>query len=138
MRIEDGVIRTDAEHFTLNSFAEATGVYRQTVRYWILQGKIDLNKTPYDVILDFWNMRTECTECGRRTTPGIGIERWCPHCGQARLKIGITYYVDHAKENNSEDGVTRNTAFETSSKAMCRARYKDDRIVYIQSRRSGC
>ena len=128
MRIEDGMVKVEYEKFTRNTFAKATGVSKATVAFWEIQGKLDLSKPPYQVILDFWNMKTECAACGKRTNPGIGIERWCPHCGEARLKIGITYYTDQNHGHDSNDGVTPDTAFETSSKAMCRARDKHDRI----------
>lgn len=131
LMIQEGKVCRFEDRFTEARFAEAVGVSRATVNYWVHKGKINLDQKPYEVILQFWRMRTECTRCGKRTQPGIGIERWCPHCGEPRLKIGITYYVDRAAGDDGADGVTSSSAFETSSKAMCRARERKDRIRYL-------
>jgi len=139
LQIRNNQVVRSWERFTINTFAEAVGVCRQTVYQWVCRGKLNLDQLPYDVITDFWNMRTECTECGKRSMRGkyfgggVGIQRYCQHCGQPRLKIGITYYVDQYIGNDSNDGVTAQTAFATSSKAMCRARSERDSIVYLKA-----
>lgn len=135
LRIRNNQVVRSLDRFTSATFAEAVGVHRCTVDYWQRKRKYKLNldQPPYDVIIDFWAMRTECTECGKRSMQGVGVERYCPHCGEPRLKIGITYYVDQHVGDDGNDGVTPQTVFASSSKAMCRARGERDEIVYLKA-----
>ncbi len=135
MKIVNNKVVIEYARFTRQSFAVAVGVYPQTVDYWIRYRGLDLDQSPYEVIKQFWNMRTECTECGKQTKPGMQSERWCPHCGTERLKIGITYYVHYYTGNdddqNNNRGVTSDKPFKTTSKAMCRSRFFNDNIIYL-------
>lgn len=128
LKIIDDKVITEEERFTITTFAKAVGVYRATVDYWIKKGKINLDQNPYDVIKQFWEMPGECTRCGKRVVPGMGHRRWC-ECGEPRLKIGVTYYHNHVDGSDENDGVTYKSPFRTSSKAMCAARKKEDRII---------
>jgi len=135
LQIRNNQVVRSCDRFTSPTFAEAVGVHRCTVDYWQRKRKYKLNldQPPYDVIIDFWNMKTECVDCGKRSMQGMGIERYCQHCGQPRLKIGITYYVDPYVGDDGNDGVTAQTAFASSSKAMCRSRGERDSVVYLKA-----
>ena len=134
LRIIDGKVYKEVG-FTDTTFATAIGVYPATIGHWRGHGKIDLTKSLTEVIHQFYLLQTECTSCGRRikaqSGEAYGEVKWCPWCGEPRLKIGTLYYVSHTHGDDANNGLTTGTAFETSSKAMCRARHPKDTITYL-------